>query len=350
MEKCGEGVVDAVGDVIVLGFELGDNTIERVPHMALQLFQQDKVQEAIRKALFEEGKRLAAEQRKDKTINNDDGTKVLAAVGKAAGGAAQKWAANEIEKSSDYKNLEKGLKRLECRFKESPVGVFIDENKGLLIVVASGLAIGGVAAMYATRSGDWPAGQLADLASKKLRLKVLGNVELGVQGLAFKPSERDVGATPFITAKWKAVKTSLNVNVAFKEDSLAKSSVRGEVVVDIAKGASLSGKGAVGYVRPQNPWEKSLTYNLALGLTFSEEDKNAKLKLQVRGYLSQEPTQRSVGGSGDLSYGLTGGGGGQPGINLKFGVKGGYTTTFQPTGPDIHKPAFETKVGVEFTF
>lgn len=350
MEQCGDGVIDASSDVIALGFRLGTNTAKRLPAMGLNLFQDPAMQKAISDALSKEGKRLVEAQRKNQPITNADGIKVLGSVGKSVGTSAQKWAMKEIEKSSDYKALEKSLKNLECSFKKSPVGVFIDENRGLLIVFASGLAIGGAAAMYTARSGDWVGSQLAEIASKPLRFKLLGNLEIGAEKIEFKPSDRVVEVTTFTAAKWKAVKTSLNLNIGFKEDALAKTSATGEVIIDVAKSTSLIGKGMIGYMRPKDPWHQSLNYNLGLGLKFDEEFKNSKLKLQVRGYVTQEPTQRSMGGAGDLTLGITGGGSSSPGVNLNLGFKGGRTRTFMPTGQDTFQNMFETKLGVEVTF
>jgi hypothetical protein len=350
MEKCGEGVIDAASDVIVLGFELADSTLDRSPQMVIDLVQDKNFQKSIQKALEAEGKRLVKLQKEGKPVGNEEGGKVLAKVGNAAAKSSQLWVKNKIEKSSDYKALQKGLKKVECSFKESPVGVFIDENENLLIVVATGLAIGGAVAMYATRSGDWAAAQLAPLAAKQLRFKVLGKVELGAKKLVFKPSERKVELTTFTTAKWKSVKAKLDLNVGFKDDALTKSSATGEVVVDVAKGTSITGKGSIGYLRSMTPGEKELTYNLSLGMAFTGTGSNSKLKLQVLGHVSQDPTKRSVGGSGNLTYGITGGGGGAPGVNLTLGAKGGRTETFQPTGASKVQTTFETKLGVELTF
>ena len=350
MEKCGEGVIDAASDVIVLGFELLDSSVERSPQMIIDMFKQGDIQKAIQKALASEGKRLAELQRANKSIGNDVGVKVFSAIGKSVGFSAQKAAKKKIERSSDYKAVENSLKELECRFKESPTGVFIDEHKGLVIVVASGIAIGGVTAMYAAKSGDWVASQLASLASKQLRFKVLGNVELGAKKIVFKPSERKVELTTLTVAKWKTVKASLDLHVAFKDDNFAKSSASSEVVVDVAKGAQLAGKGSVGYVRSLKPGEQHLTYDLRLGMTFSDNGPNSKLKLQVLGYVNQDPGKRTIGGSGKVTYGITGGGGKAPAMNLILDARGGRSEIFQPTGANKVQNTFETKLGLELTF
>lgn len=350
MEKCGEGVLDAGLDVIALGFELADGTAEKLPEMTLQLFQDDAFRKSITAALAAEGKRLSALLNQGKEVSNQDGQKVLRSVSRAAQKSSEKWVEEQIKKSSDYKAMEKGLETLQCRFKESPVGVFIDENKGFMIVLASGLAIGGAVALYTTRSGDWVASKAAGLASKQLRFKVLGNIELGAKNLVFKPSERHVEMTTFATTKWKSVKTTLDLQVSFKEDALAKATASGEVEVDVTKRASLTGKASVGHVQPANPGEKPVVYDLSVGAKLTGGDSNSKLSLQIRGFVTQEPTRQSVGGAGDLTYGLSGGKGGAPGVNLKLGVKGGRTRTFVPGGSDQQQNTFETKLGVELTF
>jgi hypothetical protein len=351
MEKCGEGVFDAATDVIALGFELADGTAKKLPGMAIKLFQDDSFRSSIQKALLAEGKRLAKQQRDGKEVTNKDGQQVLKSVVKATTGkSSEKWAEDQIKKSSDYKALKKGVDNLKCSFKESPVGVFIDENKGLMIVLASGLAVGGVVAMYSTRSGDWPAKQLAKLGSKHLRFKLLGNLELGAKSIVFKPSDRHVEMTTFVTAKWTSVKTSLDLQVGFKEDELAKAKATGEIVIDVAKRTSLIGKAGVGHVSPANPGEKPLVYDLSLGVKFTGKPDKTRLSLEVKGYVTQDPTKQSVGAGGNLTYGLSGGSGGAPGLNLKAGVKGGRTRTFAPVGQDKTENSFEANLGVELTF
>ena len=350
MEKCGEGVFDAATDVIALGFELGGGTVRRLPDLAIQLFQDDAFRKSIEKALLAEGKRLSKELNKGKAMTNEDGLKVVKSVGKAASKSSEKWAEEQIRKSSDYKALEKGIKKLECKFKESPVGVFVDENKGLLIVLASGLALGGAVAMYSTRSGDWVASKLAPLASRQLRFKMLGNIELGAKSLVFKPSERQVEMTTFATAKWKNVKTTLDLQVGFKEDDYAKSKASGEVVIDVATGTSLVGKAGIGHIQPANPGEKPLVYDLSLGVKFSGKADKSRLNVQVKGFVTQVPTKRTMGVAGELTYGLTGGAGGTPGLNLKGQVKGGQSRQFMPAGQDKIENSFEANVGLELSF
>lgn len=351
MEKCGEGVFDAATDVIALGFELADGTAKKLPSMAIKLFQDDSFKESIQKALLAEGKRLAEQQRDGKEVTNKDAQQVLKSVAKATTGkSTEDWAEDQIKKTSDYKALKKGIDSLECSFKESPVGVYIDENKGLMIVLASGLVIGGVVALYSARTGDWPAKQLAKLGSKQLRFKVLGNLELGAKNIVFKPSVRHVEMTTFVTAKWKSVKASLDLQVGFKEDELAKTKATGEVVIDVAKRTSLVGKAGIGHVNPANPGENPLVYDLSLGVKFTGKPDKTRLSLEVKGYVTQDTTKQSVGAGGDLTYGLTGGSGGVPGVNLKLGVKGGRTRTFAPVGQDKTENSFETNLGVEMTF
>ncbi|HKJ18511.1 MAG TPA: hypothetical protein VJ984_14250 [Xanthomonadales bacterium] len=350
MEKCGEGVFDAATDVIALGFELGEGTAKKMPELAARLFQDDAFRKTIHKALLAEGKRLSKQLSEGKSVSNKDGLKVLESVGKSASKSSEKWAEEQIKKSSDYKALQKGIKTLECRFKETPVGVFVDENKGLLIILASGLALGGAVAMYTTRSGDWVASKLAPLASKQLRFKMLGNLELGSKSLVFKPSERQVELTTFITAKWSAVKTTLDLQVGFKEDEFAKTKATGEVVIDVAKGTSLIGKAGIGHIQPANPGEQPLVYDLSVGAKFSGKSDRSNLSLQVKGYITQVPTKQTVGVAGELTYGLTGGRGGTPGLNLKGQVKGGRTRQFMPAGADKIENSFEANLGVELLF
>jgi hypothetical protein len=349
MEQC-SNVVDAAKDVIVLAVKLADSTVHKSPGMVKKILEDDKLNKAVKEALLAEGKRLASLQRQGKPIGNDQGTKVLQAVGKAASAPAMNAAKREIERTSEYRAVQAGLKQLECSFRQSPMGVFVDEHKGLLIIVASGLAIGGAVAMYVAKSGDWAASKMASLASKKLRFKVLGNVEVGAKQIKFNPSERKVELTTFSTASWKAVKVSLNLPVTFKDVKLMAASAKGELKLMLGRNASLTGRGAIGYTRPTKPGEQPLAYDLGLGLNVSGTGAHSKLKLQVLGFVKQDAATRSMGGSGTLKYGLTGSRPSDPSVAVTFGAKGSRVETFQPSGPAKVQTAFETKLGVEITF
>lgn len=350
MEKCGGSILEATKDVVVLALDLGAGSVKQSPEMVKKIIQDGEIQKAIQKALLAEGKRLASLQRQRKPAGTEQGGKVLAAIGKAANASAQAAAKKQIESTSEFRSVKAGLTQLECTFKKSPTGVFIDENSGWLIIVASGVAIGGAAAMYAAKSGDWAASQMATFASKKLRFKVLGNVELGLKTVKFKPSNRQVELTTLSTAKWKSVKASIDLHVAFKDDKLTTASTKGEVVVPLGRQTNLTGTAAAGYGRPTKPGEQPLTYNLGLGVAFSGTGTNSRLKLQVLGFVKQDPGTRSIGGAGNLKYNVANGKNGAPNVNLTLGAKASRTEAFQPVGPNKTQSAFETKLGFELNF
>ena len=347
MGKCTEGVISSAKDVVVLAFDLGKETVLDSPDLLAKVLDDSALQKAVRKALLEEGKRLAKLQRQGKSADDPQGIKVLQRLGNAAKSPAEKAVRKEIEKSKEYRRVQEGLKNLECSFKNSPMGVFVDENKGLLIVLASGIALGGAAALYVARSGDWPANQLASLAGEQLRFKVLGNIELGAKKVAFKPSERKVELTTFTTAKWKRVQANLDLHVGFKDDKLATASSKGQVVVQVAQGAKLRASGAVGYVDPQDPAHRPLTYDLGVGISFTGDGPQARLKLQMLGFVRQTPANRSVGGEAKLDYRLAGPGGDKPSLHLTAGAKASRVETFQAIGPATTTQSFETNVGIE---
>lgn len=303
MEKCGT-LLDAVKDTLVLAFEFADKTLLNSPETIRKVLEDPKIQLAIKQAAQSEGRRLLEAQKGGKAVTNADGVKVLEAIGTAAKDAAIDSAKKQIEESDEFKKLKKEVENLSCALKQSPIGVFVDKNKGWLIVVGVGLGLGGVTAMYMFRSGDWVAGQATDLASKQLRFKVLGNVEFGASRLKFVPSSRQVGTTLFASAKWERVSVRLDLSVDFKNDQFQ--STGGKVTTDftVAKGLVLTGTGSAGYQVNKEPWKQSFVYHLGVGVTFKQAFGVNKLDVTARAFIEQTPEYFKQGGALDAKYNI----------------------------------------------
>ncbi len=223
---------------VVLLFDLADYTVQNGPSLVGKVLEDKKFQEAVKKALDKQALALVKRQQADPSVpvTGEDGTKFLKAAGSAALDAGAESMKRQIERSSAYLKLEQSLRDLHCSFKKSPVGVWVDENQTLLVIIASGLALGGATAMYVTRTGDLPAGWAADLAEKKLKSFHLGKITLGVEKFDFKPSERELGAKVYAdTSKWKGIpNVKFSISAAAKDDKLTSLGVAGEVTVPIA--------------------------------------------------------------------------------------------------------------------
>ena len=292
MSKC-PGVIDAAQDTIVVALELADKTILRSPEMIQKVLASDAVRKELEKVLQAEGERLTKLHTAGTKVSAEEakemGKKAATAVATTAVGQAQK----QIEQSQDYKKLRSSLRQLECSFKKSPVGVFVDENKGWLILVGAGMALGGATAMYVIRDADVVGSQIASLANQLVRFKVLGNVEVGAKDIRFKPSDRDVEITGFATGTWKSVQAKFDLSVAFKDDKLTSTSARGEVVVKIAKDLKVEGHGQLQYKPPVQLYQPPFLYDIGLSLSYLGAGSGSSISITALAFATQTVQQRS---------------------------------------------------------
>lgn len=349
MGKCGT-TIDAAQETVVLAIDFGEKTIADSPELIEKILKSPKVSKAVEDALMAEAKRLMKKQQGGKAITNEDGTKFLGAVGKKAAGAAEAIAKKEITASKEFGEVKRSLQQLECAFRDSPVGIFLNEKKTGLIIVGSVLALGGVTAMYVSKSGDWPAAQMTKLANKVVRFKVLGNVEIGVKDIEFQPSTRTVKATTFASAKWKAVSTKVSFHAGFKDDRFASTNARGEIVVNAGKGVKLTGKGGVGYsINPDAPaGSNDMTYDIKMGIAYGTNMGGSSLSVNLAAYAVQEAMQRKQGGTLGASYKFTDLRKGSMSVDLNAGL--GRVQKMQPIGPPTNEVAGQVNLGLTIKF
>ncbi len=279
---------------VVLLFDLAGYTVQNGPSLVENVLEDKKFQEEIKKALDKEALALVKKQQADPTVRatSEDGTKFLKAAGSAALDAGADSMKRQIERSSAYLKLEQSLRDLQCSFKKSPVGVWVDENKTLLIVIASGLALGGATAMYITRTGDLPAGWAADLAEKKLKSFHLGKITLGVEKFDFKPSDRELGAKVYAdTSKWKGFpNVKFSISAAAKDDKLTSFGVAGEVTVPIALNVAATAAGSADPILNK--------YSLSLGVSGKADG----LSIRIAADYLKEADKTSIGAKAGVDW------------------------------------------------
>ncbi|MEO2013517.1 MAG: hypothetical protein ABGZ53_04020 [Fuerstiella sp.] len=349
MDKCG-GVIDAAKETVVLALKFADKTVLDSPDLAARVLRSSQVKKAIEAALLSEGKRLLQKQQQGSAATNEDGAKLLNKIGKSASSAGQAVAKKEITSSREFKEVTQSLKELECAFRGSPIGVFVDRNEGWLIVVATGLALGGATAMYVSKTGDWPAGQMARLLGTLVRFKVLGNVEVGLENVKFKPSTQMINGRMFASAKWKAVSAKVSFQVSVNDNKLASTNAQGEIVVKAGAGFTLSGKGGVGYsVSPDaQPGSQPVTYNLSLGIAYGANLGGSSLNVRLLGYASQESLQRKQGGTLGASFKFVESK--TTSVAVDFNASLSRLQTLSPTGPAQPQVDGSVNLGLTFKF
>jgi hypothetical protein len=232
----------AASRTVALGIDLLESTVGNSPQLLKSVVEDPKVKEAIAKALMQEGQKLMDEQRqgKSESVGSTMSRLGTAAITGGKAPAASK-AANELKKTPEYRRLETGLKELKCSFDQTPVGVFVDENKTLLVVVAAVAAIGGGVAMYYTKAGDVPAKGYEAVFANLSPIKI-GAVSLQAKKLEFKPSERKVDTALAMTGNWTNVKADLELRFGSKNDRIMKGGAVGSVVYTVDSATSLSSR------------------------------------------------------------------------------------------------------------
>jgi len=169
---------------------------------------------------------------------------------------------HEIKNTAKFVALDQSLKQLTEAIKKTPMGVWVDEHSTLLYIVGAGAILGGAAAMYVMRSGDIITAKAAPLADgKSVSFKLLGNLKMdvGLNKLSFKPSERLIETKTFVTAKWKQIAVKLNMAVT-AADTKFTAAVDGKIVVPVAKDISVGAGG--GYNTGNKNWNLNVTVNM----------------------------------------------------------------------------------------
>ena len=301
MGKCGS-VVDAAQETLVLAFKVADDTILDSPDTIQRILTNVKVRQAIEKTAQSQARELVEKQRKGLAVSQDDVKNGLKKVATAAGNVAKDVGLKELEKSAKsskhYKKLEQSLKELECSFKKSPVGIFVDKHKGFLILVGSGLALQGAIAMYHFRAGDEVTVPVTALASKLVKFTVLGNIEIAAKEITFKPSERLIGTKMMATGKWSRVTAKFELGVTFQDSDLSKANTRAEVAVKVVKGITAKAHAGYNYSAPSPDADPQNLhqYDLGLGLDYDNAFGLSRLTVQTMVFGRQDATTTKVGG------------------------------------------------------
>jgi len=280
-DSCGN-VIDAAVETVAIGFELMESEVPRLPERVAAALQDPQVHAAITAALLAEAKRQLAEQAKATGPgSSQDGKDFALSLGKKTGNAIVQSVKGQIERSPLAKQIEEQLEQVKKDFKCSPVGVFINQHEGLLIVTGAVLAVGGAAAMYYTRTGD----DIAKLAEgRELKFTFVSGLSLKAQVPAFIPSTRTFGTRITVSGDWKPVRVSLTASGTAQESTL-RTGVSGEIIIPLAHGVTtvLSGEyntGGIPLSRSSSPGAVEVDYKAALGL---KVDAGQGLSFQLMG-------------------------------------------------------------------
>lgn len=289
MQQC-KSLPGTAVDTLVLTLKLVGYEAKKGPQRILTALQTTQVVKAIETALKQEAEALLKKQFKGEALDAKEAAASLGkGVGKAVLGKAPDQILKEVKSSARYQAVEAGLRELQCAFKRSAIGVWIDENAALLIIAATGIVVGGVTAMYVARSGDVPAEALTTLAKVGLKQIEVGTLKFGLDDLKFVPSSREVGFKAYIgKGKLKAVTTKLSLQVSVKDASLESAGVSYETLWPITTATAYKFTAGIG----------TGGYDLLLGIT----QKRDGLMLDINAHVKKDKDRFSYGGAADVKW------------------------------------------------
>jgi hypothetical protein len=206
-------VLDVTSDTVVLGVKLLGAVGEDLPTIVARALTSTRVQQEIEKAL----KEIADEKLKNSfspSFTEKEAKEAAQKVVVAGVTGAGQAALAAVKQTKEYKDLEASAKKLVDALKCSPVGIWVDENKTWLYIVAAGAVVAGGVAMYVTRSGDTVTQPILNvLGGKKVSFKPIGNLELGATDFNFVPSTQTIEAKVFAVAKWEKIEAKFTLTV-----------------------------------------------------------------------------------------------------------------------------------------
>ena len=259
---------DALSQVVIVAFDFAGKETKNLPALLSNSLQSDAVQQAIREGMQSFALKKVAS---GTTAVTDAETKELLGLIEKVGGKVSDNISEQIKKTSEYKRLEDKLKALEKTLACSPMGVWVDKNKGLVVLVGIGVAFGSAAALFLTKTGgpvvDLP---ISLLKEKPLQIFKVGNFTMKGQLLEFKPDKQVVGAGLLATQKWEKVELSFKIGIIATGEHVKE--VNGQAAVK-SNEFSITVDGAA------KPEEKKV--NLGLGLGFTSSSLPGPLNISV---------------------------------------------------------------------
>ena len=257
---------DATTQVIALTFELAEHEIENFDTLLQNSLNQPQVREAISSALTTFISQRMASGASTSNMNGKDAADLVKALQSAAGAKAGDAVAQQIKNDPQYKKLEQAIKNFENAAKTSPMGVWVDKNQGVVVVVGLALVVGGAAALWVTKtSGATLDKGLDAIVNNQVQIFKIGKFSVSGQGLAFQPDTHTIGAALTATEKFQQVQISVKFGVVAAGSQVQK--VDGAVVVKTGDATvTVTGTGTAG--TPATATAPPTPKKVNLGLTF----------------------------------------------------------------------------------
>ena len=144
--------------------------------------------------------------------------------------------------------IDSQIRSLEQTWRQSPVGMWVDENRGTLIVAGSLLTAAGAGWMYSERKTMPSAASSAVnalLRSEQTRVNI-GSFDVGLSHLTMRTRERIWGAALTVRSKLERVPGAFQAQFQARESRLESWSASGHTRIDLGRGFSVGANGAIG--------------------------------------------------------------------------------------------------------
>ncbi|VAW62504.1 hypothetical protein MNBD_GAMMA11-3071 [hydrothermal vent metagenome] len=198
--------LDIAGEVGDLAKDAYEKSKDPVGFMK-KFINNPKVKQTLEVEIEKEIKKIMRESGAS-SISTIPDSQLTNGIKKAYPEVAKKLLAASINIDPEIQRINHRLKQLKCHLEKSPSGIWVDENKTLLIVIASVAVLAGGTAMYRMRSGD----AFASLAEGlKKDIKVKGEINIRGEITKVAPSTHSFGAKITASTEFKNINMSSSV-------------------------------------------------------------------------------------------------------------------------------------------
>jgi hypothetical protein len=296
----------AAQDALVLGIKFAGDIAKDIDALLIDALKSEEVQNEIRKALQEHARDRV--QNTPVTFSGEEAKKLAIALISKSAAAVGQDVFNQVKKSPQYLRLKKSAEGVVDALRCSPTGIWFDQNKKTIYILAAGLVLAGAVGMYVTRAGDSVTEPFTKLMeNRKFISKPIGSIEVSAGGFRFVPSKREFQMELSVSADFKQIRTEITLAGHALDTSVNVASAGGRIIIPF-------GKAVTRFESSYDPKNMKIApVQLGLGIEFTHS--GVRLDLAGRVQLSNS---RPVGGS--LGIGLRGNIKGIP-FNMDVGGK-----------------------------
>jgi hypothetical protein len=201
---------DLAHDVLAFVIEFPAGEIPLLPAQVERVLKSDALREKLQSTLLE----YAMEKTKKGVVFNTADSQLGVAILKGVGSVSEKELAKQIAKDLPARRVIGAFNNFTTALKQTPMGVWVDKNRGWLIVVGVVLAVGGTAALFYTRTdSDVVNFPMSQIKGKAIPLWSPGNFKLSGSVLEFQPAQRKLGLEIIGEQKWEKLDLKVNLGV-----------------------------------------------------------------------------------------------------------------------------------------